>query len=122
MVYAGSEEKDAFDRDLVLDFVKSATYFYLGFGSFWGSAEACFDDLLIYNRELSAEDVRGLNTLLNRVNPFSEGTIVGVEEIVAPASTAEPVLREGIFDLTGRPVQNPTKGLYIIKGKKILVP
>lgn len=122
MVYAGSETKDEFNRGLVLDFVKSATYFYLGFGSFWGSAEACFDDVLIYNRELSSDDVKGLNTLLNRVSPFSDGTIVGVEGLVAPAPSSESVLRKGIFDLTGRPVQHPAKGLYIIDGKATLVP
>ncbi len=122
MVYAGSETKDEFNRDLVLDFVKSATYFYLGFGSFWGSAEACFDDLLIYNRELSSDDVRGLNTLLNRVNPFSEGTIVGIDELAAPAGAPETVARKGVFDLMGRPVQRPAKGMYIIDGKKVLVP
>ena len=121
MVYAGSESKDLFDRDLVLNFVKSATYFYLGLGSFWGSAEACFDDLLIYNRELSSDDVKGLNTLLNRVNPFSEGTIVGVEPLAAPPS-APAVVRKGIYDLMGNPVQHPSKGLYVVDGKPVFIP
>lgn len=122
MVYAGSETKDTFDRDLVLNFVKSATYFYLGLGSFWGSAEARFDDLIIYNRELSSDDVKGLNTLLNRVSPFSEGTIVGIDPLAAPASSSVTAPRQGIFDLMGRPVQHPSRGLYIINGKKVLIP
>jgi arabinan endo-1,5-alpha-L-arabinosidase len=122
MVYAGSETKDTFNRDLVLDFVKSATYFYLGLGSFWGSAEARFDDLLVYNRELSPDDVKGLNTLLNRVSPFSEGTIVGIDELPAPTSSPQAIMRKGVFDLMGRPVLHPAKGLYIIDGKKALLP
>lgn len=68
--YNGSATKDAFDRSKVIDFVKSTPYFYLGLGSFWGSADACFDDLMIYDRELTADDVKSLNTLLNRVSDF----------------------------------------------------
>ncbi|MBQ9363632.1 MAG: hypothetical protein IJT97_09490, partial [Bacteroidaceae bacterium] len=69
--YTGSANKDEFDRTLVTRFASTAKYFCLGLGSFWGSADACFDDLMIYNRELTATDVRSLNTLLNRVNDFS---------------------------------------------------
>ena len=28
---------------------------------------------------------------------------------------------EGIYDLQGRKVENPTKGLYIVDGKKMLL-
>ena len=118
LVYAGSAAADAFDRSLVLDFVTSAKYFYLGIGSFWGSAEASFDDLMIYNRELSATDVSGLNTLLNRVNPIDSGTFVGISGPTAspvPATSAAP----GIYDLTGRRVQAPSRGIYIVNGRKV---
>ncbi len=71
MQYTGSVGKDEFDRTLVTRFVSTTKYFYLGLGSFWGSADAQFDDLMIYNRELTSTDVRSLNTLLNRVNDFS---------------------------------------------------
>ena len=74
--YAGSADKDTFDRSLVTKFVSTAKYFFLGLGSFWGSAEACFDDLMIYDRELSTADVRALNTLLNRVTDFSPKTVL----------------------------------------------
>ena len=30
-------------------------------------------------------------------------------------------VREGIFDLSGRRVENPTKGLYIVNGKKVII-
>lgn len=113
--YAGSETKDAFDYQGVIDFVASAKYFYLGFGSFWGSADASFDDLMIYDRELSADDVKGLNMMLNRVNDFSpiDETSIGN---VAPEHTPSA---SGIFDLYGRKVTAPSRGIYIINGKKV---
>lgn len=117
MVYAGSADTEAdFDRNLVLDFVTTARYFYLGLGSFWGSAEASFDDLMIYNRALSADDVKGLSTLLNRVNTFDDGTIVGIDDLPAAAAS---VAKPGIYDLTGRKVTLPGKGIYIVDGKKV---
>ena len=119
MVYAGSEDKDAFNRDLVLQFVTSVPYFFLGSGSFWGSAEAYFDDLMMYNRALTAEDVKGLNTLLNRNNVFDDGTVVGIDEIIADFPAADASARAGIYDLTGRKVTTPTKGIYLVNGKKV---
>lgn len=116
--FDGSAAKDAFDYSMVTDFVSSAKYFYLGLGSFWGSADACFDDLMIYNRELSADDVKGLSTLLNRVNDFSpEATSIKDIEVV----DAVPAVQQGVFDLQGRRVTAPAKGLYIINGKKTFV-
>lgn len=121
MVYTGSEDKDDFNTDLVLQFVSSVPYFYLGSGSFWGSAEAFFDDLMIYNRALTADDVKGLNTLLSRGNSFDDGTIVGIDAIAADAPSAVPSVRSGIYDLTGRKVTAPAKGIYLYNGKKILI-
>ena len=118
LAYTGSAEAGSFDRSLVLEFVTSAKYFYLGLGSFWGSADAYFDDLMIYNRELSADDVKGLNTLLNRVNVFDAGTAVGIDEIVADRPGA--LRQRGIYDLMGRRVTVPGKGIYIVNGKKVL--
>lgn len=119
--YTGSVSAADFDRSLVLDFVKSAKYFYLGLGSFWGSAESYFDDLMIYNRELSADDVAGLNTLLNRVNPFNDGTAVGIDDVLAEDyDHATPVAKQGVYDLMGRQVTTPKKGIYIVNGKKVL--
>lgn len=117
--YSGSSDKIAnFNKQQVLDFVSSSKYFYLGLGSFWGSAEAMFDDLLIYDRELSATDIKGLNTLLNRVNdltPEGAESALGIEN--APMITTT---RRGIYDLMGRKVEVPVKGMYIIDGKKVM--
>ena len=67
-----------FDYQAVMDFITSAGYIQFGAGTQWGSADACFDDLLIYDRVLSATDVRALNTLSNRVTDFGpEKTLMG---------------------------------------------
>lgn len=115
--YDGSATKDAFDYGKVIDFVSSAKYFYLGLGSFWGSADASFDDLMIYNRELTADDVKGLSTLLNRVNDFSPST-TSIYEVVNDAAISKSYT---IYDLQGRKVTNPSRGIYIINGKKVYV-
>lgn len=120
MGYAGSTSADTFDRDLVLSFVASARYFLFGLGSFWGSAEASFDDLLIYRRELTADDVRGLHTLLNRNNPFNSGTIVSIPLPLLPASPVPSAGSSVPHDLLGRPVTSPVRGIYIENGRKIL--
>lgn len=49
---------------------------------------------------------------------LKETTITGIEEIV---SEKPAVSREGIFDMQGRRVTQPGKGLYIINGKKVMI-
>lgn len=48
-----------------------------------------------------------------------------IEEYVAGVTAIEEVKNEvvveGIYDLSGRRVENPTKGIYIVNGKKVLV-
>jgi len=117
--FDGSATKDAFDYGKVIDFVKNAKYFYLGLGSFWGSADAYFDDLMIYNRELTADDVKGLNTVLNRVNDMRpESTAIESIEMITAGSINSS--KQGIYDLYGRKVAMPSRGVYIVNGKKVL--
>ena len=98
--------------------VTSMRYFYLGLGSFWGSADCCIDDLMIYNRELSATDVRALNTMANRVTDFTKGEGgTGIHEL----SDVKCQTSNDVYDLTGRRVTAPIHGLYIINGKKVLI-
>lgn len=117
--WAGSATATEFDRSLVVDFVKSATYLYLGMGSFWGSADAYFDDLMVYSRELEAADVKGLYTMLNRVNDFSPEA-VSIDEVFSDVENTSRSSR-GIYDLMGRKVDVPRKGMYIMNGKKVVV-
>jgi len=123
--YSGSTATaEEFDRNTVLNFIKSAQYFYLGSGSFWGSAEAYFDDLMIYNRALSSDDVKGLFNTLSRVNMLNDGTyaeqVVGISEVKADENASNQRLgKSGIYDLMGRKVSLPSKGVYIVNGKKV---
>ena len=112
----GSVAKN-FDYAGVLNFLRKAPYLYLGYGSFWGSADVMVDDLLVYDRELTATDVRALNTMSNRVTDFTLG-IGGTGLNDVPATPAPTRSTEGIYDLTGRPVTHPKKGIYIVNGKK----
>lgn len=45
----------------------------------------------------------------------------GISEVEMDAPVSVLNSKEGIFDLSGRKVANPTKGLYIINGKKVMV-
>lgn len=109
-----------FDYQTLVDFIATAPYMQLGAGTFGGSAEALFDDLMVYDRALTSSDVRALNSLLNRVNDFTPNGAVSVadlyEQRVSPASTS-------VFDLSGRrlPAAPLHRGLYIIGGRKVLV-
>lgn len=121
MAYTGSAENGAFDNSLVLSHVSSSKYFYLGFGSFWGSADVLYDDVMIYNRALAPTDVKGLYSLLSRSNMFDDGTIVGIEDVCAP-STLAPSAHEGrTFSLAGPLIPTQMRGIVISNGKKVLV-
>ena len=48
---------------------------------------------------------------------FKGEDATGISEVAAPA--AQKTVK--IFDLSGRRVMKPTKGLYIMDGKKVLV-
>ncbi len=108
-----------FDYQSVVDFITSAGYMQLGAGSLWGSAEADIDDLLVYDRVLSATDVRGLATLANRVTDFGPSGLVGIET-VSKDFTGQGDFR--FFDLQGRPTTHPRPGhIHIVNGRKVFV-
>ena len=104
--------------DEIVKKVYSLKYFYLGLGSFWGSADACFDDVLIYNRELSATDVSALKMLSNRVYDFSQpGGETQIADIIESANLQD----NRYYDLSGRRIAIPTtKGIYIKNGRKVI--
>ena len=64
-----------FDFSLVVDLVKRVPYFYLGFGSWWGSAELLLDDLHIYKGVLTPDEVsdlyNGVETGKKEIRPNS---------------------------------------------------
>lgn len=106
--------KSGFDYNLILDLMASCDELWLGNGSFWGSADARFDDVIVYDRALSMLEVMGLNQMTDRGD--TDGVTDGIEENV--------IIRKchnELYDLQGRRVVNPRNGLYIKNGKKILV-
>lgn len=110
-----------FDYSKVLDWMSSAEYFYFGLGSFWGSTPAEFDDLLIYNRALTQEDITGLNIMENRDYNFALGhyTPTGIFLLDEEKSVEKHPVDDRIYDLNGRILNAvPRKGIYIQEGKK----
>jgi len=107
--------KQGFDYNLILDLMASCDELYLGNGSFWGSADARFDDVMVYDRALSYVEVMALQQMTDRSN--TNGKTDGIQEIVK----IEKCKNENVYDLQGRRIENPRNGLYIKNGKKILV-
>ena len=60
----------AFDYNAVVDHLAQSEEFYLGRGSFWGSPDACFDDVIVYNHPLSLTQVLALRSMQNRLFDF----------------------------------------------------
>lgn len=123
--YAGSQNgkdiasRTAFDYNEIVDFVKSCPELYFGYGSFWGSADICYDDLLIYDRVLSTTEVMRLNNMHNRIADFANGETSGIEDMFI---TEQPgAFDNAVYDLMGRKVQTMQKGrIYIMNGKKFV--
>ena len=63
--------RSAFDYNAVVDHLAASSEFYLGRGSFWGSPDACFDDVIVYNHPLSATQLMALRNMQNRLFDFS---------------------------------------------------
>jgi arabinan endo-1,5-alpha-L-arabinosidase len=106
-----------FNYQLILDLLSTADELCLGNGSFWGSPDVCIDDLTIHSEALSSIlRVQALKKVLNRVNTLSS-TVTGISE-VERSVTPEPGI---IYDLQGRRVTSPTRGIYIINGRKTVV-
>lgn len=83
-------EPGKFTYQRVIDLIGSADNFYLGYGSWWGSADLLIDDLLIYKNALTATEVSALydsysglvayynfeSNLINVVNESSVGELL----------------------------------------------
>ena len=108
--------KKAFEYERLLSLIAASQQLYLGRGSFWGSPDALFDDVMVYDRVLSLAEVMGLKQMVNRV---FDATAFGPSAIETVYS-AEPAA-DSCYDLQGRRVERPSKGLYIVNGKKVFI-
>ncbi|MBQ6063843.1 MAG: family 43 glycosylhydrolase [Prevotella sp.] len=80
-----------FDCNLIVDHLARATDFFLGRGSFWGSPDVLFDDLLVYNRPLSGQEVAALWQVVNR--DFDFASLPNENTLVAQAYTRLDAIR-----------------------------
>ena len=75
-----------------------------------------FDALLEEQRLTHPEFANGPMSRVN-IRAFDEDDVTGIEEIEDEGG----ISRKKIYDLSGRPVQTPTKGgIYLVNGKKIV--
>ena len=68
----------AFDYNAVVDHLAKSQEFYLGRGSFWGSPDACFDDVIVFNRPLSLTQITALRNMQNRLFDFRSLATKGI--------------------------------------------
>ena len=89
------------------------TYYYLKQDQFYKATSGTLQNGKAYFKVLTSEVPANAPAL-----GFDLGE--GTTAIDGVRSQTEEV-REGIFDLSGRRVANPTKGLYIVNGKKVII-
>ena len=107
-----------YDYNLLVDHVANSPLLYLGYGSFWGTPDVYMDEVVVHDRVLSFLEIRALNQMMNRV--FDVGEAADIEYVPMD----EPVIRpmdNVIYDLSGRRVEKPVRGVYIRNGKKFVV-
>jgi len=110
-----------FNFKKVIDMISTSKFFTLGMGNGIASATADYDDLLIYDRALTADDIKLLYAKECRVTDFTAGYFTGLKEIFT--NPWQNTIHDNIYyDITGRKILNPTRGtVYIYNGKKIMI-
>lgn len=81
------------------------------------------DGKLAYPEDLNHRQLKGMRAYIEMLNgtPAPSVAIEGNATGIAEASSMSEDGRYDIYDLQGRKVQNPGKGLYIVNGKKIII-
>ena len=78
---------------------------------------------LAYPKDLEHSQLKGMRAYIEMLNGTPapsfdiEGDATGIAEVRSKMADG----RDDIYDLQGRKVQNPGKGLYIVNGKKIII-
>lgn len=110
--------KGGFNYDLIVNHLAACDQLFLGNGSFWGSADARFDDFIVYDRAISLLEMMSLNQMMDRAD--KDYVTDGIDELTAAQPGEQP--NDGVvYDLSGRRVQVLKPGLYIKNGKKFFV-
>lgn len=104
--YAAYNSSGTIDYKAALSHIGNSTNFYLGYGSFWGSTPALFDDLLIWNRALSAADVSRLYVVESTGKSLLPGELTNGD--VATNSKLTPAKEPLLYP-------NPTDGVINIE-------
>ena len=120
-----------FDYGLIVGLLTTSTEFYLGRGSFWGSADAFIDDLVIYNRPLTPEEAEALYQM-ESMSMFDFATVPQIERILIDSKlnqirelVAVPHIEdaEGVdaaIDSAIRSIVEQTEGNALIDVKQLL--
>jgi hypothetical protein len=99
----GGGTADKYIYQQLIDLLQSSAFFYLGYGSWWGSADLLIDDLLIYNGTLTSAEISALydsysglvayynfeSNLKNVVNENSEGELLSLPSGTPPTFETE---------------------------------
>jgi len=110
-----------FDMQKVMDVIAGAKYFCLGMGNGASSAEADYDDLLIYDRALTSEDAKLLYSMEKRVTDYTARQETNIQNIFSEDKVGQ-ITYNHYYDLSGRRISTPLKsGIYLHNGKKIHV-
>ena len=113
--------KSGFNYNLIVDLLQNSPKFYLGYGSFWGSAKADFDDILFHERVLTKTQITAVNTMENRYYDYSRLTD-GILPVVSGGNSLAGDAR--LFDLQGRQAGEGgtlRPGIYVRGGRKVVV-
>ena len=109
----------AYDKDAKKSSVRVLSWDSEGVVGFWRYAgELNGNKAYLYKDELSASDESSDGVKAIRVS-------FGGDELDEPtmidAIDSETVKNNVIYDLNGRKVKNPTRGIYVVDGKKVLI-
>ena len=119
------EKNDDFDYAKVIETIQNSSFFTIGLGNAIATAEAYYDDLIIYDRALTAEDIALLYSKETRLTDFKPQTTE-----IQLVENDNNLKTDGIYDLSGRkvdaiPTSHLRPGIYVIsqngKTKKIIV-
>jgi arabinan endo-1,5-alpha-L-arabinosidase len=113
---AGVTTLSRFDFAEVVNFVRNCPTMFLGYGSFWGSSNVYYDDLMVFDRVLTADDVTALHVAENSGHNFT-----GIDEVTTTRKSTDSSVYNLNGQRVGTSVDGLPRGIYIRQGKKFIV-